>query len=142
MADDIFKWICNVSTRIFVQIKQEIDLFNQSSIKAFGRALAEFGRPEVDTHTFRNGTLTEHNFPETINLLHSNGDQTVTAINSNVPVGLIPYNVSTHMDVDFRIKVLPRGIKYTSLKYHLIEMPANRLLIFKSVSLLVQSWQL
>jgi hypothetical protein len=31
------------------QLKQEIDLVHQSSIKAFARALAKFRRTEVDT---------------------------------------------------------------------------------------------
>jgi hypothetical protein len=72
--------------------------------------LAKVRRPEVDTHTLRNGTLTEHNFADTINLLLSIGEQTVTAIYSNVPVSPFPYNVSTDMDVDSRIKVLTRRI--------------------------------
>ena len=62
-----------------LQLKQEIDLVHQSSIKAFARALAKVRRPEVDTHTLRNGTLTEHDFADTINLLLSIGEQTVTA---------------------------------------------------------------
>ena len=66
-----------------LQLKQEIDLVHQSSIKAFARALAKVRRPEVDTHTLRNGTLTEHDFADTINLLLSIGEQTVTAINSD-----------------------------------------------------------
>jgi hypothetical protein len=60
--------------------------------------------PKVDTQTLRNGTLTEHYFADTINLLVSIGEQTVTAINSNVPVSPFPYNVSTHMDIDSRIQ--------------------------------------
>jgi hypothetical protein len=55
------------------------------------------------------GFVTEHDFADTINLLLSIGEQTFTAINSNVPVSPFPYNVSTHMDVDSRIKVLTRS---------------------------------
>jgi hypothetical protein len=62
IADDIFKWIRNVSALNDEQLKQEIDLVHQSSIKAFARALAKVRRPEVDTHTIRNGALTEHDF--------------------------------------------------------------------------------
>jgi hypothetical protein len=58
MADDIFKWIRDASALNDEQLKQEIDLVHQSSIKAFARALAKVRRPEVDTHTLRNGTLT------------------------------------------------------------------------------------
>ena len=121
MADDIFKWIRNASALNDEQLKQEIDLVHQSSIKAFARALAKVRRPEVDTHTLRNGTLTEHDFADTINLLLSIGEQTVTAINSNVPVSPFPYNVSTHMDVDSRIKVLTRRITV-----HKSEIPSGR----------------
>jgi hypothetical protein len=77
------------------QPKQEIDLVYQSSIKAFARSLANVRRPGVVIHTLRNGTLTEHDFADTINLLLSIGEQTVTANNSNVPVSPFPYNVST-----------------------------------------------
>ncbi len=52
MADDIFNWIPNISALNDEQLKQEIDLVHQSSIKALARA------PEVDTHTLRNGALT------------------------------------------------------------------------------------
>jgi len=118
MADDIFKWIRNISSLNDEQLKQEIDLVHQSSIKAFARALAKVRRPEVDTHTLRNGALTEHDFADTINLL---GEQTVTAINSNVPVSPFPYNVSTHMDVNSRIKDLTRRITV-----HKSEIPSGR----------------
>jgi hypothetical protein len=66
---DIFKWIRNVSALNDEQLKQEIDLVHQSSVKAFARALAKVRRPEVDTYTLRNGALTEHDFADTINLL-------------------------------------------------------------------------
>ena len=46
MADDIFKWISALNDE---QLKQEIDLVHQSSVKAFARALAKVRRPEVDT---------------------------------------------------------------------------------------------
>jgi hypothetical protein len=112
------------------QLRQEIDLVHQSSIKAFARPLAKVRRPEVDTHTLRNG---EHDFADTINLLLSIGEQTVTAINSNVPVSPFPYNVGTHMDID---NVLTKESQYTSLK----EIPADKLPIFNSFSLLVKTW--
>jgi hypothetical protein len=121
MADNIFKWIRNVSALNDEQLKQEIDLVHQSSIKAFARALSKVRRPEVDTHTLRKGTLAEHDFADTINLLLSIGEQTITAINSNVPVSPFPYNVSTHMDVNSRIKVLTRRITV-----HKSEIPSGR----------------
>ena len=102
-----------------MKLKQEIDLVHQSSVKAFARALAKV--KTVDTHTLRNGTLTEHDYADTINLLLSIGEQTVTAINSNVAVSPSPYNVSTHMDIDSRIKVLTRRITV-----HKSEIPSGR----------------
>ena len=121
MADDIFKWIRNISALNDEQLKQETDLVHQSSVKAFARAIAKVRRPEVDTHTLRNGALTEHDFADTINLLLSIGEQTVTAINSNVPVSPFPYNVSTHIDIDSRTKVLTRRITV-----HKSEIPSGR----------------
>ena len=56
-----------------------------------------------------------------INLLLSIGEQTVTAINSNVPVSPFPYNVITHMEIDSRIKVLTRRITV-----HKSEIPSGR----------------
>jgi hypothetical protein len=120
-ADNIFKWIRNISALNDEQLKQEIDLVHQPSVKAFARALAKVRHPKVDTHTLCNGALTEHNFADTINLLVSIGEQTITAINSNVPVSPFPYNVSTHMDVDSRIKVLTRRITV-----HQSEIPSGR----------------
>ena len=60
-------------------------------------------------------------FADSINLLVSIGEQTVTAINSNVPVSPFPYNVSTHIAVDSRIKVLTRRITV-----HKSEIPSSR----------------
>jgi hypothetical protein len=55
------------------------------------------------------------------NLILSIGEQTVTAINYNVPVSPFPYNVSTHIDVDSRTKVLTRRITV-----HKSEIPSGR----------------
>jgi hypothetical protein len=111
MANVIFKWIRNISALNDEQLKQKVDLVPQSSNKAFARALAKLRRPEVDSYTLLNGKLTEHDFADAITLLVSIGEQTVTAINSNVIVSPFPYNVSTRMDIDSRIKVLTRRIK-------------------------------
>ncbi len=99
MVDDIFKWI-QLST-ITTQTRNW-----PCSPVAFAKALAKVRRLEVDTHTLRNGTLTEHDFADTINLLLSIGERTVTAINSNVSVSPFPYNVSTHMEVDSQTKLV------------------------------------
>ena len=111
MADDIFKWIRNASALNDEQLKQEIDLVHQSSIKAFARALAKVIRPEVDTHTPRNGTLTEHDFADTIKLLLSIGEQTVTAI-----MYLANYHTSSIKSVTF-VETYPPGIEFSYYGY-------------------------
>jgi len=52
-----YKRIRNVSALNDEQLKQEIDLVHQSSVKVCTRVLAQARLPEVDTHTLRNGTL-------------------------------------------------------------------------------------
>jgi hypothetical protein len=44
MANDIFKWIRNVSALNDEQLKQEIDLVHQSCIKAFAREQSQTSR--------------------------------------------------------------------------------------------------
>jgi hypothetical protein len=168
MADE---WIRNVSALNDEQLKQEIDLVHQSSIKAFARALAKVRRPEVDTHTLRNGTLTEHDFADTINLLLSIG---VTAINSksahsHTTLALtwtstflksLEWQSYIPQHIDVRMTLLPSRLykqivrrlpnqsfdsknrSTSSLRYHLVEILAHKLLIFNSVSLLVKTWPL
>ena len=75
MADDIFKWIRNVSALNDEQLKQEIDLVHQSSIKAFARALAKVRRPEVDTIS--------------------------TTIRQNISIGNTPCVIYTSFIIDF-----------------------------------------
>ena len=73
--------IGNISALNDEELKQEIDLAHQLSIKAFARALVNVRRPEVDTHTLRNGTLAAHDFADTINLLLSIGEQSHYRVN-------------------------------------------------------------
>jgi hypothetical protein len=47
MADDIFKWIRNISALNDEQLKQEIDLVHQSSIKSFASALTSLSTPVI-----------------------------------------------------------------------------------------------
>ena len=69
------------------------------------------------SHTFRSGS---YEAPNTISLLLSVGEAASSAINSETPVSPVPYEVSPHMDINARIKVLTRRIViYKS------ELPAN-----------------
>jgi hypothetical protein len=59
MANDIFKWICNISALNDEQLKQEIHQ------KLLPEHLPKSDVPKVDTHTLRNEALTEHDFADT-----------------------------------------------------------------------------
>jgi hypothetical protein len=82
----IWKKSSNWSTRI------------HSHLNAFTRAIGRIRRPELDSHTYRNGTYEAHPHADTINLLLSIGESTLSAINSENPVS--PVSVSPHMDVN------------------------------------------
>jgi hypothetical protein len=83
MADDIFKWIRNISTLNDEQLKQENNLVHYSSAKHLARSHAKVRHLDVDTHNLCNKTRTEHNVADTINFLLSISKQNVTAINSD-----------------------------------------------------------
>jgi hypothetical protein len=85
-------------------------LINKNSLNAFTRAIGRIRRPELDSHTYRNGTYEAHPHADTINLLLSIGESALFAINADTPVSHIPYAVSPHMDINKRIKVLTRRI--------------------------------
>ncbi|KAK5670203.1 hypothetical protein QVD99_003303 [Batrachochytrium dendrobatidis] len=63
-------------------------------------------RPELDSHIHRNGAYEAHPHADTINLLLSIGESTLSAINSEIPVSPVPYAVSPYMYVTARIKIL------------------------------------
>jgi hypothetical protein len=119
MAEQVFAWIKRVALLSDESLKEEINLIHQSSLKAFARALAKVQRPTIVT--LQEGILEQHPHAETINLLKEIGEQTISAINANVPVSPVPYDVSPHMDVNTRIKVLTRRITI-----HLSEVPKGK----------------
>jgi len=85
-------------------------LVNKNSLNAFARAIGHTRRPELDSHIHRSGAYEAHPHADTINLLLSVEESTLSAINSEAPVSPVPYGVSPHMDVSARIKVLTRRI--------------------------------
>jgi hypothetical protein len=120
MTDQVFAWIKGVALLNDESLKEEINLIHQSSLKAFARALSKIQRP-TETLTLQDGILEQHPHAETINLLKSIGEHTIAAINANVPVSPVPYDVSPHMDLNTRIKVLTRR---TTI--HLSEIPRGK----------------
>ena len=75
----------------------------------------------TETFTLQDGILEQHPHAESINLLKSIGEHTIAAINANVPVSPVPYDVSPHMDLNTRIKVLTRRITI-----HFSEIPRSK----------------
>jgi hypothetical protein len=108
MSEQLTAWIRRVAALNDVDLEEELSLINKNSLNAFARALSRIRRPELDSHSYRNGTYEAHPHADTINLLLSIGESTLSAINSETPVSPVPYGVSPHMDVNARIKVLTR----------------------------------
>jgi hypothetical protein len=75
-------------------LEEELKLVNKNSLNAFARAIGRIRRPELDSHTYRNGTYEAHPHADTINVLLSIGESTLSAINSETPVSPVPYGVS------------------------------------------------
>ncbi|KAJ1341160.1 hypothetical protein BSLG_004226 [Batrachochytrium salamandrivorans] len=103
-------WIIRVAALNDSDLEEELKLINKNSLNAFTRALSRIRRPELDSHTYRNGTFEAHPDADTINLLLSIGETAISAINSEIPVSPVPWAVSPHMDINTRIKVLTRRI--------------------------------
>lgn len=100
-------WIRRVAALNDADLEEELHLINKNLLNAFARAIGRIRRPQLDSHTYRNGTYEEHPHADTINLLLSIGESTISAINSETPFSPV---VSPHMDVNTRIKVLTRRI--------------------------------
>ena len=103
MSEQLTAWIRRVAALNDSDLEEELKLVNKNSLNAFARAIGRI-------HTYRNGTYEAHPHADTINLLLSIGESTLSAINSETPVSPVPYSVSPHMDVNTRIKVLTRRI--------------------------------
>ncbi|KAH6563679.1 hypothetical protein BASA50_002712 [Batrachochytrium salamandrivorans] len=110
MLHQLTDWIIRVAALNDSDLEEELKLINKNSLNAFTRALSRIRRPELDSHTYRNGTFEAHPDADTINLLLSIGETAISAINSEIPVSPVPWAVSPHMDINTRIKVLTRRI--------------------------------
>jgi hypothetical protein len=110
MSEQLIAWIRQVGTLSDTALEEELKLINKNSINAFARAIGRIRRPQVDSHTFRGGNYEAHPHADTIILLLSVGDAALSAINSDTPVSPAPYEMSYHMYINARIKVLTRRI--------------------------------
>ncbi|KAK5665045.1 hypothetical protein QVD99_008578 [Batrachochytrium dendrobatidis] len=105
-CQQITAWIRRVAAFNDADLSEELRLINKNSFNAFTRAISRTRRPELDSHIHRNGAYEAHPHADTINLLLSIGESTLSAINSEIPVSPVPYAVSPYMYVTARIKIL------------------------------------
>ena len=105
-CQQITAWIRRVAAFNDADLSEELRLINKNSFNAFTRAISRTRRPELDSHIHRNGAYEPHPHADTINLLLSIGESTLSAINSEIPVSPVPYAVSPYMYVTARIKIL------------------------------------
>jgi hypothetical protein len=71
MSEQLTAWIRRVAALNDVDLEEELSLINKNSLNAFARALSRIRRPELDSHSYRNGTYEAHPHADTINLLLS-----------------------------------------------------------------------
>lgn len=97
MSEQLIAWIRRFAALNDDYLEDELKLINNNSLNAFTRRIR---RPELDSHTYRNGTYEAHPHEDTINLLLSIVESALSAINAGTPVSPIPYAVSPHMDIN------------------------------------------
>ena len=76
MSEQLAAWIGRVAALNDSDLEEELKVVNKNSLNAFAR----------DSHTYRNGKYEAHPHADTINLLLSIGESTLSAINSETPV--------------------------------------------------------
>ncbi|KAK5673310.1 hypothetical protein QVD99_000760 [Batrachochytrium dendrobatidis] len=81
MSEQITAWIRRVAALNDADLDEELNLINKNSLNAFARAISRTRRPELDSHTHRNGAYEAHPHADTINLLLSIGENVLSAIN-------------------------------------------------------------
>ncbi|KAJ8326281.1 hypothetical protein O5D80_005043 [Batrachochytrium dendrobatidis] len=73
MPEQLITWTRRVAALNDSDLEEELNLINKNSLNAFARAIGRIRRPELDSHTYRNGTYEAHPHADTINLLVSIG---------------------------------------------------------------------
>ena len=69
MSEQLTAWIRRAAALNDLDLEEELKLINKNSLNAFARAIGRIRRPELDSHTYRNGTYEAHPHADTINLL-------------------------------------------------------------------------
>ena len=69
MSEQLTAWIRRVAALNDSDLEEELKLVNKNSLNAFARAISRIRRPELDSHTYRNGTYSFHRI---INLISIN----------------------------------------------------------------------
>ena len=57
MSEQLTVWIRRVAALNDSDLEEELKLVNKNSLNAFARAIGRSRRPELDSHTLRNGRL-------------------------------------------------------------------------------------
>ena len=91
MSEQLTAWIRRVAALNDADLEEELKLVNKNALDALARAIGRIRRPELDSHTHRSGTYEAHSHADTINLLLSIGESTLSAINSENPISPVPY---------------------------------------------------
>ena len=139
MADDIFKWIRN---SMMNNSNKKLTLFTNLPSKLLPELLPKSDVPKLILTLF----AMEHLQSTTLLIQSICFFQLV-----NKPsLQSTPMSQSAHSHTTLALtwtstpesKFWLEESQYTSLRYHLVEIPAHKLLIFNSVSLLVKTWQL
>lgn len=55
MSEQLTAWIRRVAALNDSDLEEELKLVNKNSLNAFARAISRIRRPELDSHTYRNG---------------------------------------------------------------------------------------
>ncbi|KAK5667233.1 hypothetical protein QVD99_006440 [Batrachochytrium dendrobatidis] len=121
-CQQITAWIRRVAAFNDADLSEELRLINKNSFNAFTRAISRTRRPELDSHIHRNGAYEAHPHADTINLLLSIGESTLSAINSEIPVSPVPYAVSPYID---EANALPTS-NYSSSSFWKETLPSYR----------------
>ncbi|OAJ45176.1 hypothetical protein BDEG_28337 [Batrachochytrium dendrobatidis JEL423] len=69
----LITWIRRVAALNDLDLDDELKLINKNSLNVFARVISHIHHPELDSHTYRNGTYEAHPHADTIDLLVSIG---------------------------------------------------------------------
>ncbi|OAJ42325.1 hypothetical protein BDEG_25790 [Batrachochytrium dendrobatidis JEL423] len=57
MSEQLITWIRRVAALNDLDLEEELKLINKNSLNVFARVISHIHHPELDSHTYRNGTI-------------------------------------------------------------------------------------